>query len=197
MFSFLKSNKKEVKDYLKDLRGTQSIPSTLQEKEARRTSFPPFSQREEDLGSLVPRGPLDGPYSQSSIGHSKADIQSQILSPQPPLRQPSPSSLPQNSTAPQSTMLNSPLQSSRAIQLGSSDQSFQSPNYQQMMYNPMMNQLKNSRIFAPMQSDFGGMPMMMPFGYNPYFQPVPQVQPPAPSIQHNFQTQMLAVSEAK
>ena len=70
MYSFLKNNKKDVKDYLKDLRGTQSIPTSISDKDVRRMAFSPFSQREDDFGSLVPKGPMDN-GSQSSHGYPK------------------------------------------------------------------------------------------------------------------------------
>lgn len=192
MFSFLKNNKKDVKDYLKDLRGTQSIPATINEKE-RRLPISPYSQREDDFGSLVPKGPMDN-TSNSSHGYPKPDVQSQQPQSQSQSHYlPSPPTPPPANPAPNITA--NPLQGSRAMMVGQMDQSFQPQNYQAMMYNSMMNPLRNSQMYLPVQSDIpGGMPMMIPYGYTPYMQPIQSMQM---MPQTSFHPQMLKVSEAK
>jgi len=78
--------------------------------------------------------------------------------------------------------------------MGQGDQSFQANGYSSMMYNPMMSQLRGSQIYIPMQGDMtAGMQMMIPYGYNPYIQPMQQM----PMMQPTLQSQMLKVSEEK
>lgn len=212
MYSFLKTNKKDVKEYLKDLRGTQSIPATIGDKdrEQKRIPFSPFSQIEEDYGSLVPKGPTPENGSQSSGGYRRVEPQSQSqvqpqiqsqmqsqiqcqMQQQAPVQKLSPQPIPAN--APSNA---NPLRGSKAMSINQQDQPYYSPNYQQMsplMYNPRGSQMK-SQMYIPVQSDMSaGMPMMMPYGY-PYMPQMPQMQQ-IQQMQPIFKTQMLEVSETK
>jgi hypothetical protein len=64
-------------------------------------------------------------------------------------------------------------------------------SYNPMMYNSMVNQMRNSQMFMGGQPDMsqGGMPMMMPYSYNPYMH--------NSMMPSSFASQMVKVEEAK